>query len=402
MKTLIQRSGYRFCIAQSISGLESEWDCIGPSSVLLSSEYLEMLERYSPNGMQFKYALAYRGDQLLAAFYFQLIPFNAAERLKLNKSHRLGLRSCFYDHVKALVASQVDFVTLVCGNLLATGPYGFKANPALAPYELQDIFDQLLKALFEEPELIHRASVCLVKELPQESAFTIDRNLPLHFLHQFSVQPAMVFKIHPEWRRFEDYLSALESKYRLRIRKAMEASGVLQHRELHLSDIQIWENQLYAFYLRTAANADFNLVELHPGYFTGLKTALGDRYRVFGFFEAGELVAFYSSLDDGREMVGHFLGTSPKVNGHYQLYLNILIRYLMLGIEGHYDRIMLARTAIEMKSSVGATPEQMACYIGHRNKLYNRWVPSLLNYLSPQTDYTLRSPFKKATEETQK
>jgi len=402
MKTLIQRSGYRFCIAQSISGLESAWDSIGSSTVLLSSEYLEMLERYPPAGMQFKYALAYRGDDLLAAFYFQLIPFNAAERLKLNKSHRLGLRSCFYDHVKALVASQVDFVTLVCGNLLATGPYGFKNVPTLAPIELQDVFDQLLKALFEEPELIHRASVCLVKELPEARAFTMDRKLPLNFLHQFSVQPAMVFEIRPEWRHFDDYLLALESKYRLRIRKAMEASGVLQHRELDLGDIQRCEHQLYGFYLRTAANADFNLVDLHPGYFTGLKSALGDRYRIFGFFEAEELVAFYSSLDDGRELVGHFLGTSSKVNGHYQLYLNILIKYLKLGIEGHFERIQLARTAIEMKSSVGATPVHMACYIGHRNKLYNRWVPSLLHYLSPQNDYTLRSPFKKAPAEVQK
>ncbi|MBK8956230.1 MAG: N-acetyltransferase [Saprospiraceae bacterium] len=394
MKTLFQKSGYTFRIASSIGELRSEWDRIQPSSLLLSSEFLQTIELYRPQKVQFKYAVAEDHKGLAAAFYFQLLPFNAAERLKLKSSRDERLISCFYKHVKRLIASQVDFVTLVCGNLLATGAYGFKYRKDLDMLVVQDMIDQLLKALFEEPELIHKASVCLIKELPAKNAFRMDQDLPLNFMHPFFVQPSMILHLKEEWSNFDEYLDALQSKYRLRLRKAMDAAASLEHVELQTKDIQLHEKELFEFYKRTADNADFNLVDLHPQYFSGLKSKLGDKFRVFGFFSEGSLIAFYSFIDDGDELVGHFLGTSDAVNGQYQLYLNILIQFIRHSISGRFKTLSLARTALEIKSSVGALPEEMVCYVTHRNKIYNRWVPNLLEYLKPQKNYTLRTPFK--------
>lgn len=396
MKTLIHKTGYTFQLADSVGEFVADWDSIQPSSLLLSSEYLLAIERYAPANVSFKYALVTDLNGLAAAFYFQLLPFNAAERLKISSNHQDSLSSCLYRHVKKLIASQVDFQTLVCGNLLATGPYAFKCRPSCDVLDIQQMLDQLLKAMFDEPELIHRASVCLLKELPLETSFQSSKDLPLSFMHPFRVQPSMVVHLRPNWTTLAHYMEDLQSKYRLRLRKAMDASAQLQHVELDLENIRAHEESIYEFYKRTADQSDFNLVNLNPHYFSGLKSMLGNKFRLFGFFNHDELVAFYTFLDDGSDLVGHFLGTSAAVNGQYQLYLNMLIHFIQHGIVGRYQRVLLARTAIEIKSSVGAVPEEMVCYIAHRNRIYNRWVPNLLEFLKPQKHFTLRSPFKEA------
>ncbi len=112
------------------------------------------------------------------------------------------------------------------------------------------------------------------------------------------------------------------------------------------------------------------------------------------FLRTGNWWRFITFLDDGNDLVGHFLGASTDINTKYQLYLNMLIHYIRHGIHGRFQRILLARTAIEIKSSVGAEPEEMMCFIAHRNKLYNRWVPNLLEFLKPRKPYILRTPFK--------
>lgn len=347
--------------------------------------------------MEFKYVMAYSGENLLACFYFQLLPFNAADRLQLKPTPKDGLNACFYKQIKRLIASRIDFTTLICGNLLATGPYGFSYRKEVSILDLQEILDQLLNALFNEPDLIHRASVFLIKELPASKQFQLDDEFPLKGLHPFYIQPSMFVYLMDKWKSFEDYLSDLQSKYRLRIRRAIDAAHQLHHRELTSEEVHQHKEVIFELYRNTADNADFNLVQLNPDYFPALKVALPDRYRVFGFFQGDQMVAFYSFLKDGDELLGHFIGTSSLAHSSNQLYMNILIQFVRHGIEGRFKRINLARTALEIKSSVGAQAENMACYIQHRNRLYNKVVPNLLEYLKPQQQFTLRTPFKEST-----
>lgn len=395
MKTVIHNSETTFVISNSIAEISDHWDRINDCSIFLKSHFLKLLEEFRPAKLQFKYALAYQKDELLAAFYFQILPFNAADRLKVKNSPANGLSHCFYNQVKRLVASKIDFKTLVCGNLLATGPYGIKSVPGINSLQLQKLLDQLLSALFEEDELIHQASVFLMKELPVKESFITDQSLSRNRLHPFFVQPSMYFQLDPRWKNFEDYLDELQSKYRLRLKKALEAFEGLEHRELDQRDVEVYQKTIFELYQKTADNSEFNLVELNENYFQGLKLRLGQNFRIFGFFKENSLVGFYSYLDDKETMVGHFLGTIPEENQQHQLYLNMLIQFIKLGIESRYKLINLARTALEIKSSVGAIPVDMVCYIKHRNKIYNSLVPNLINYLKPEKEFVLRSPYKK-------
>ncbi len=345
--------------------------------------------------MKFRYVLVFREHSLIAAFYFQLIPFNAADRLQLENVPKDNLFSCFYRHLKKIVARKVDFVTLICGNLLATGPYGFNKIDSLPYEELQRLFDQIIKTLFQHASLIEHASVCLVKELAVSNRFDETESSGLKYFHPFLVQPSMILHIQKNWQHLEDYFADLQSKYRLRIKKALTAAQELKHVELELNDIKKYQKEIHSLYLNTADGSDFNLITLHDEYFFRLKESLGEQYKVFAFFKDQDLIAFYSFIADGHELMGHFLGTMKENNLKYQVYMNILINYIDHGIRGGFETINLARTALEIKSSVGAVPQEMMCYLTHRNKMYNAFVPNLIHYLKPEENYIIRKPFKK-------
>lgn len=82
-------------------------------------------------------------------------------------------------------------------------------------------------------------------------------------------------------------------------------------------------------------------------------------------------------------------------NLRYQVYFNILIKFIEIAIQGKFKEINLARTAIEIKSSVGAVPVDLVCYLTHRNRIVNHLVPNLIQYLKPDEQFTIRKPFKK-------
>lgn len=395
LETFHLNSTDRFHLYRSINDAKTDWNQIPNASLLLSTDYLQTLETYRPENMNFRYVVAFKSDVVVACFYFQLIPFNAADRLQLKDVPKDNLFSCFYRHLKKFVAKKVDLVTLICGNLLATGAFGFKHSDKITYNEMQIILDQILKSLFQHLDSIDFASICLIKELPESQGFDDSLKSALKYFHPFYIQPSMILSISKDWTSIESYLTDLQSKYRLRIRKAAHAADDLTHKELSIDEIENLQEKIYNLYLNTADGSDFNLVNLHPEYFFRLKLALGIKYRIFGFFQQDELIAFYSFVDDSPELLGHFLGTMKENNLKYQIYMNILLQFIKQGIEGKYKTINLARTAIEIKSSVGAVPVDMLCYLTHRNKIYNAFVPNLIQYLTPKEKYIIRKPFKK-------
>jgi hypothetical protein len=59
-----------------------------------------------------------------------------------------------------------------------------------------------------------------------------------------------------------------------------------------------------------------------------------------------------------------------------------------------FKEIVFARTALEIKSSIGAKPEKMIGLIQHSNRLINSKMDKLFTYLEPETTWKERNPFK--------
>ena len=94
------------------------------------------------------------------------------------------------------------------------------------------------------------------------------------------------------------------------------------------------------------------------------------------------------------ELEAHFLGYDQSFNKKHQVYMNMLLDSLKLGISEQVDRIVFARTAMEIKSTIGAIPEDLYCYIRANNKLMNYIMPTILEYFRPADDWVQRKPFK--------
>jgi hypothetical protein len=63
------------------------------------------------------------------------------------------------------------------------------------------------------------------------------------------------------------------------------------------------------------------------------------------------------------------------------------------GIEHHFESIVYARTAMEIKSSVGAKPKAMVMYLKHTNFVLNTILKQIFRFMNPSKDWVERHPF---------
>ena len=64
------------------------------------------------------------------------------------------------------------------------------------------------------------------------------------------------------------------------------------------------------------------------------------------------------------------------------------------GIEHGFKEVEFARTAMEIKSTVGAEPRDLKIYIKHPNSLLNKLVSRVTKLMNPKIDWEQRHPFK--------
>jgi len=200
--------------------------------------------------------------------------------------------------------------------------------------------------------------------------------------------------LDPQWKQFDDFLKAVKSKYRVKYKKVMKQAESLDYREMDLEMLEQYNDEMYALYEATAKRATFSLFYLHPKYFLGLKECFADKIRITGIFRDGEILGFYTYVINGEYGDAHFIGYDVERNFDYQIYFNILLGLIKKAIDTKVKFLNLSRTALEIKSSVGAEPHDMFIYLRHENGFINRIMPMILERLVPKPDWIQRSPFK--------
>jgi len=147
-------------------------------------------------------------------------------------------------------------------------------------------------------------------------------------------------------------------------------------------------------YRNVVDGAGFNLFILPDLYFYHLQYYLGDKMNCTGYFDGDTLVGFYTSIKNHNDLDAHFLGYDKATNKTSQLYLNMLYDLVSEAIELGTDQLIMSRTAMEIKSSVGAEAKPMFLYMQATSPLLNKLLPRALSYFVPKTNWQARSPFK--------
>lgn len=384
-------------VFRSIQECREVWDLASPrDNLFLQSDYLAALEDCPPDGMQFRYGILESKGVPFGVVYTQVLYFQAGESIRFHSkegSHRC-LFNLFGQYIRSLVARQVSFNTLVCGNLMLSGEHGFYLGESHA--RAGHLLEKALRSILEDLERQGTpVSVILLKDF-EDQAPQLSRHLTPMGYHPFHILPSMIMALSPDWRTPEDYLYALSSKYRVRAKKARKILGAKVHRrKLEMGDLARLSERMHQLYLQVVDDSGFNVIHLSQGYFHRLAERLGDAVTITGYFEGETLLGFTSAIRNGNgELEAHFLGYERDRNPGLKLYLNMLLDLVDTGIALRCSRVVLARTAEEIKSSVGAVPVPLLLFIRHRSPFANRFIKPLLDYLNPEEEIVLRHPFR--------
>jgi hypothetical protein len=397
---LLSLKGYSVVLYHTVDEIsKANWaKATSPDNLFLQLDYLSVVEKHPPKGMKFCYLLFYKENVPVGVSLFQLQYFKADQNIN-NKDNEK--RPCFFTvltrFIKGVVANKAEFNVLINGNLLLTGEHGNYFNKELVSNkDFQQILDEALDYTHAELDKNgNKLSGTLLKEYYECNKEFSTQFAENHSFFEFTVQPNMVMKLREEWCTFDDYMEAMLSKYRVRTKRALKKGSDFEKVDFDAEMIESNLDRLYELYEGIAENSGFNMVNLNKNYLLALKKQFPDRFKLTGYYLEGKLVGYYTTILNDVELEAHFLGFEQSLNRDHQIYLNILYDIVNEGILRRAKKIIFARTAMEIKSSVGAVAEEMFCYLRARSSLTNKlFLKPVLEYLRPDHDWEPRHPFK--------
>ncbi len=106
------------------------------------------------------------------------------------------------------------------------------------------------------------------------------------------------------------------------------------------------------------------------------------------------MIGFFTIVHNYDVLDAHFLGYDAEFNREKHIYHNMLYDLLFVAIDTKKKHLDLSRTALEIKSSLGAQPYPMYLYLKTINPVANLFTSRALKFLAPEEIWTERNPFK--------
>lgn len=374
---------YSFQIFKNLDEIPENWDeIVSLKNKLLSRKYFEVLQNSKPNNMEC-YAVAFFNDkELIGGALFQYVDF---------QRHNTFQQSTSWCDIKNFLGKKFTKNVLIVGNNMLTGQNGFYFYLNKISAEESTIL--LEKAVQEFQKKIQKTSLIIFKDYQEKDVEKFDKELFRKYF-QFSVQPNMILKLQNKWGNYEDYLASFSKKYRNRAKTARRKFVGLEKRELHLSDFEKYEHQLNVLYHNVAENAPFNTFFLSANHFYSLKEKLSENFKIFAYFYENKLIGFYTFIINNEKMDTYFLGYDKDLQKPKQMYLNMLLDMVAFGIEQKLQKIVFGRTALEIKSTIGAEPVEIFGKIKHNNFIINKLMPKIFPNIEPKVEWLQRKPFQ--------
>ncbi len=363
------------------------WNSVLPDKkMLLQTDYLEAAEKANPH-ITFKYGIVYENGDLSGVALFQLI--KVKNGLRIRESADQNFKTKFINLVKKGVNS-VNVNLLLCGNAFITGDFGiYHKKTANKEFFIKGVMKAIEQIRKEE-----RVNIVMVKDFRPEN-IEEGRLLTQFGFKEVRAQPSMEFDVRPEWENFADYLAALSSKYRTKLKSKRKKAKGLTKRLMTLEEIRENKANIYRMYKDCSDNAEFNLTFLTAEYFVACKEELGERFQVLGYFgEEGQLVSFLSWFEMDGMLESHFVGYERHLNNQFALYYNLLLDHVEFAIDRKMHHISFGRTALESKSNLGAVGVELNSFAWSSNMILQYYAVPLFDSMRDNTGFIPRNPFK--------
>lgn len=376
-----------FTIYNSVGEVPTLWNTVAQSNVFLQTHYLKVLEESAPVNMQCFYIGVFENSELIGV--------SLAQYLDLNKLESFGERDkCLKTAVRNFVFKNFASHVLFLGNNMITGQNGYAFSKEIDFQHISEILAQTAKELtlyFKNKGIkIHLVSF---KDFYEECSAELKKH-DFAEVYEFNAQPNMIFYLEEKWKTADDYVASFSKKYRDQYKRAHKKFDGIVVENLSYEQIVHHEKTLYNLYHYVAKNAPFNTFFLSENHFSTMKKQCQTNFLLFGYFLDEKLVGFHTLLLNGTVLETYFLGYDSEVQKENMLYLNMLYNMTEFGIEHGFKKIIFGRTALEIKSSIGAVPVKMSGFLYHNNSLINKYISKIFPRLEPEMEWQQRHPFK--------
>lgn len=368
--------------------LRSTWDAFMPAEhSFLHSDYLQALEKANGRGLELRYVTFRDESGVLGMAAFQITHFATSPDAYANPVMR------FLHNATQLVRMGHVHNILICGNAIATGEHGFYFAPHISTEKKVELLAKAMNTIAkQEKQKKRRICAMVVKDFyPQNAA--VPKAFEEFGFKAFQVDHNMVMPLLPEWKSLDDYLAAMVTKFRTKAKAALSRSAVLQIQNLSAQSIVPYLEEIRTLYENVHYRADFRLGKMNVDALPMLLQQMPDRFVVRTYHLDGKVVGFMTAMQCGRSLEAHIIGIDYSCNKECGVYQRILYDYVALGIDRGCERIVLGRTAAEIKSTIGALPVDLTCAIIHQRSISNALLKLILRYVGP-SEYEQRQPYK--------
>lgn len=283
-----------------------------------------------------------------------------------------------------------NFKVLVIGNCQVSGNYGIMFHHKKLKALDDDFYERIISSAEQE---YNQFNAVIIKDIPVKDKGMTEGQLDKIGFYEIPTFPVMKMEMNPSWQSETDYINSFSSKYRIRYNASRKKGAVIKRIEMDVSSIKAFLKEIYALYMNVFNQANFKLHHVTPSYFLLLKEVFKERIFFTGYFLEDELIGFTTFLIDSKQSDAHLMGLNYVYNKEYSLYQNMLYDFVLLGIEHRSKSIDLGRTAMEIKSTVGAIPVEHSMYLRMRNPIFRK-VLSRIDSTTLDTGWIQRNPFK--------
>ena len=227
--------------------------------------------------------------------------------------------------------------------------------------------------------------------------------LPDHFLNSldsigkkfktFQIDPDMVLNLNANWNSFDDYASAVQSKYKKRIRKVYRDSNSVNVKPITKQNIKKELPKMTELYMNVYKKSTFSGPPFNTDIYLDFISQENVGFNIYGYYINEELIAFSSEFFVHSVLYSYFIGLDYQINEKYSIYNRILYDTIYNGIGKKATKIVYGRTAAEFKSTIGAEPIPSTSAVYISNGLLSIVFSPILKRISP-ANWVQRKPFK--------
>lgn len=389
-------SHYTFSCYDDINEIaEREWnEAIQGQNTFLSYTYLRIVHLEQTESFRFRYVVVYNRKKPIGVIYFQINDFSAslfgelvAQQIKELQSKRTSLFQKYIEHN----GDETIMRLVTCGNNFVSGEHGFylAINNRRTRFK---VVEGVIDCVARAEKLRGKISAILVKDFYEEGFGDKNCWYCTKFVH-FNVEPNMIVNIPAGVITLSDYLDHFSKKYRHRAKHILKLSAPLEKRRLTIREIEKYQIRINELYTEVFQHAKFKLVHLSQHYFRDISLSHPDSFYIDAWFMGDTMLSFASGFCLHNEVEAHYIGFDYKANKEYELYQTILYSYIGQAISVGKARVNLGRTASEIKTTVGAKPHELICYIKPQNTVSRIIMKPFMQYLQP-SEWVPRHPFK--------